>query len=285
MTIPAPAEALELFLSHLGLERNLSPKTLQAYQEDLRHFIAWLEDRNIPLSEIGVEHLDGHLAAIAQRTEYEPTTIARHLSSLRGFLRFALQNHWTRFDPAHHLEAPRIGRYLPEYLTVAEVQSVFDGIDRTRKWAWRDLTLLELLYGTGLRISEALDLRISQLRIEDGWILPIGKGNKQRLVPIGPQSLATIQQYLDQERPLCGPTADNLVLNPRGRPLSRMGAWKIIHKLTLEIGKPVHPHTFRHSFATHLLEGGMDLRVLQELLGHADICLVHGEISCFIGLS
>jgi len=182
-----------------------------------------------------------------------------------------LQRGHTTFDPAEHLDAPKLGRYLPDCLTVADINLLFDSIDPTHPWALRDRTLLELLYSMGLRISEALNLTIAQIQLEDGWITPIGKGNKQRLVPLSPPSRVTIQRYMLEERPLAHPKCDHLIVNPRGAKLSRMGAWKIVQRIARPLGKSVHPHTFRHSFATHLLEGGMDLRVLQELLGHADI--------------
>ncbi len=139
------------------------------------------------------------------------------------------------------------------------------------KWAWRDTVLIELLYGAGLRISEALNLGLDQIHFEDEWILPIGKGNKQRLVPMSVRAKTALTHYLKCERPLANPKCNMALVNPKGLALSRMGAWKIVHKWSCHLSKPVHPHTLRHSFATHLLEGGMDLRVLQELLGHSDI--------------
>ncbi|HSQ41743.1 MAG TPA: tyrosine recombinase, partial [Fibrobacteraceae bacterium] len=270
MAIPSPPLALKRYLTHLGIERNLSPQTLQAYKDDLRHWIHFLQEADLGL-EVSITDVDRYMTQQAQNSQYEPTSIARHLSSLRGFLRYVHLHQWSSLDPDNHFQAPKLGRYLPDTLTVAEVEALFASVDRQRKWAWRDLSLLELLYGSGLRISEALELRLPQIRFEDGWILPIGKGNKQRLVPLGEKSRETLQIYLHQERPLCRPSDDLFLLNPRGQRLSRMGAWKIIQKLCLPLGKHVHPHTLRHSFATHLLEGGMDLRVLQELLGHADI--------------
>lgn len=269
--IQSPSDALESFLVHIGVEKNLSPRTLQSYQEDLRHWIGWMEELGLEWADITPQHLDQHLHAMSLRFDYEPSSVARHISSLRSFLRFCHAQGWLLLDPAQFLETPRLGRYLPDCLTVAEVESIFETIDPTGKWAWRDTSLIELLYGAGLRISEALQLRLDQVHFEDGWILPIGKGNKQRLVPMTPRAKQALSFYLQKERPLCGPKSDEVLLNPKGRPLSRMGAWKIVHKWSSHLAKAVHPHTLRHSFATHLLEGGMDLRVLQELLGHADI--------------
>ena len=271
MAIPSPSNALDLWLGHLGVERNLAANTTQSYQEDLRHWVNRLEESNTGLDAVTLDDVDAHLAAMARQCEYRPTSTARHVSSLRGFLKFVHTRGWSSLDPGELLDAPKIGRYLPDCLTVQEVESIFAEVDRDRRWAWRDLSLLELLYSSGLRISEALSLRLDQIHFEDGWILPVGKGNKQRLVPLSPLGAETLRTYLDQERTACHPQSEELLLNPRGMPFSRMGAWKIVRKLTRHLAKPVHPHTLRHSFATHLLEGGMDLRVLQELLGHADI--------------
>jgi integrase/recombinase XerD len=262
---------LESYLSYLGLEKNLSPRTLEAYRKDLGEFQEWLDTQKIQLKDLQTSHLDAFLTEISRNKDYEPSSLARHMSSLRGFLKYCLQMGLASFDPGESLSSPKISRYLPDCLTVAEVENLFSQVDRSKRTAYRDLSLLELLYSAGLRISEALDLKISQIHFEDGWILPIGKGNKQRLVPIGSKSLENLKAYLQKERPLCSPKDDHFIVNQRGKRMSRMGAWKILHQLTLDIPKRVHPHTFRHSYATHMLEGGIDLRVLQELLGHADI--------------
>lgn len=264
-------ESLDNYLSYIGMERNLSPYTIQSYQEDLRHWVLWCNDNKITLSTLTQDQVDLFLQYLSERYSYEPTSVSRHLSSVRGYLRFCHHRAWTNLDPALFLDAPRLGRYLPDCLTIREVEDIFSGINKERKWALRDCSLLELLYSAGLRISEALDLRIGQIQFDDCWILPVGKGNKQRLVPMAAQTSKNLHAYLTLERPLCSPKTDHFLVNPRGKAFSRMGAWKIVQKLSLTLGRSVHPHTFRHSFATHLLEGGMDLRVLQELLGHADI--------------
>lgn len=265
------SDALESFMVHIGVEKNLSPRTLQAYQEDLRHWVKWVEDAQFGWDALTPVEIDKYLQFMSLQFDYEPTSIARHISSLRSFLRFAHSRNFLPMDPAQFLETPRIGRYLPDCLTVGEVESIFSEIDFSEKWAWRDTSLIELLYGAGLRISEALALKLDQVQFEDGWLLPVGKGNKQRLVPLSPRAKEALGHYMQEERPLCAPKSDVILLNPKGRPFSRMGAWKIVHKWSRHLSKAVHPHTLRHSFATHLLEGGMDLRVLQELLGHADI--------------
>jgi len=269
--MPTPQDLLSSFLAHLGIERNLSPNTLQSYQEDLRHWLNFLEFNHLNLENLELSHVDQFLESMVLRFEYAPTSVARHMSSLRGFLRYCLAQNATSFDATQHLEIPKIGRYLPMCLTISEALSIYSEIHPKSPQALRDLALIELLYGCGLRISEALQLKVSQIDFSGKWILPIGKGNKQRLVPVSQQGIDLIQEYIQTDRSLIPSSIDNLILNPRGKALSRMGAWKIIQRRTRHLSKEVHPHTLRHSYATHLLEGGMDLRVLQELLGHSDI--------------
>lgn len=264
-------ELLDSYIGHLGIERNLSANTLQSYQEDLRHWLKFLESHHLELNQIELNHVDHFMELMARQYEYAPTSVARHLSSLRGFLRYCLAQNATQFDASQFLEIPKLGRYLPLCLTIQEALSLYSEINPSSPNAYRDLALIELLYGCGLRISEALQLKVSQVDFSERWILPIGKGNKQRLVPVSQQGMELLQQYIQQERSIIPTKVDNLILNPRGKALSRMGAWKIIQRRSRHLNKDIHPHTLRHSYATHLLEGGMDLRVLQELLGHADI--------------
>ena len=242
---------MDAYLAFLGVERNLSPKTIQSYQEDLRHFIAWLDDAHLDLKELTPQKLDEFLTLTAGQLEYSPTSVARHFSSLRGFLKHMQNQGEYDFSTESMLATPKLGHYLPEYLT------------RT--------ALLELMYSAGLRISEALGIKLSQLDLDNEWLTPIGKGNKQRLIPLGSKAKENLRAWIQEGRPLTHPATDNIILNPRGKPMSRMGAWKIVQQHTAHLTKQVSPHTFRHSFATHCLEAGMDLRVLQELLGHADI--------------
>jgi integrase/recombinase XerD len=168
------------------------------------------------------------------------------------------------------LERPKLGHYLPQYLTREEVDCVFESAANGKN-PLRDTALFELMYSAGLRISETLGIKLSQLDLDNEWLTPIGKGNKQRLVPLGSKAKENLRAWIEEGRPLTHPTTDNIILNSRGKPMTRMGAWKIVQQHTAHLAKQVSPHTFRHSFATHCLEAGMDLRVLQELLGHADI--------------
>ena len=261
---------MDTYLAFLGVERNLSPATIQSYQEDLRHFVGWLDDNGIDLKELTPEKLDEFLTITAGLEDYSPTSIARHFSSLRGFLKYMQSQGEYDFSTESMLERPKLGHYLPEYLTREEVDSVFESAAKGKN-PLRDTALIELMYSAGLRISEALGIKLSQLDLDNEWLTPIGKGNKQRLVPLGSKAKENLKNWIELGRPLTHPTTDNIILNARGKPMSRMGAWKIVQQHTMHLTKQVSPHTFRHSFATHCLEAGMDLRVLQELLGHADI--------------
>jgi integrase/recombinase XerD len=261
---------MDAYLAFLGVERNLSPATIQSYQEDLRHFIGWLDDNSIDLKDLTPERLDEFLAKTAGQEDYSPTSIARHFSSLRGFLKYMQNQGEYDFSTESMLDRPKLGHYLPQYLTREEVDSVFESAAKGKN-PLRDTALIELMYSAGLRISEALGIKLSQLDLENEWLTPIGKGNKQRLVPLGSKAKENLKAWIELGRPLTHPTTDNIILNSRGKPMTRMGAWKIVQQHTMHLAKQVSPHTFRHSFATHCLEAGMDLRVLQELLGHADI--------------
>ena len=280
---------LDAFLAHLGVERNLSPKTIQSYQEDLRHFVAWLDERHLDLKELTPPVLDEFLTLAAgqvigstnsdkknsksrddDEAIYAATSVARHFSSLRGFLKYMQNQGEYDYSTESMLANPKLGRYLPEYLTREEVDSVFESAANGKN-PLRDTALFELMYSAGLRISETLGIKLSQLDLDNEWLMPIGKGNKQRLIPLGSKAKENLREWIERGRPLTHPETDNVILNSHGKPMSRMGAWKIVQQHTLHLSKQVSPHTFRHSFATHCLEAGMDLRVLQELLGHADI--------------
>ena len=261
---------MDAYLAFLGVERNLSPKTIQSYQEDLRHFIGWLDENKLDLKELTPEKLDEFLTFTAGQVEYSPTSVARHFSSLRGFLKYMQNQGEYDFSTESMLAGPKLGHYLPQYLTREEVDSVFESAANGKN-PLRDTALFELMYSAGLRVSEVLGIKLSQVDLDNEWLTPIGKGNKQRLVPMGSKAKENLKAWIEQGRSLTHPTTDNVILNSKGKPMSRMGAWKIVQQHTAHLAKDVSPHTFRHSFATHCLEAGMDLRVLQELLGHADI--------------
>lgn len=276
---------IQAWLRHLTLERNLGKATLKAYELDVTQFFNWIRmthEASPPewsdleliankitsqIKQIHIEHWMTHQG----EEEQSPSSIARNLSGLKSFFQFTQSIDALEEDPSQHLQSPKLGQYLPQVLTVDQVQELFQEIDYQSRGAWRDTVLLELLYSGGLRISEALKLEIKDLHIEEKWMKVQGKGRKERMVPLGDLVIDAIQKYLNSERSQSNPQDPQLLLNLRGKQLSRMGAWKIVQKYSQLIGKTISPHSLRHSFATHLIEGGMDLRVLQALLGHSDI--------------
>ena len=263
-------ETLQFYLEHLIIDKGLSPLTIESYEKDLSGFILFLETNQLDLKDCTLEKLDVFLNEEAGKLEYKPTTVARHFSSLRGFLQFLYTEKLYPYSAATLLSPPKLGHYLPTCLTIEEVETVFESIQKYSPEPLRDTALLELLYSGGLRISEALSLRVQDIDFENEWITPIGKGNKQRLVPLGSRAKNNLKIWVES-RQHWNPKSDCVILNKKGNPLSRMGAWKIIHAFSIELEKQISPHTFRHSFATHCLAAGMDLRILQELLGHADL--------------
>lgn len=264
-------QLLDLYLDYLIVERGLSRATIASYGTDLGFFIEWLDKNSLAISACNEDLLDIFLNEVAGKAEYLPTSVARHFSSLRGFLHYLNREGHYPYSTDTMLAAPKLGRYLPQCLSIEEVDSVFSEIAETSRNPLRDTALLELLYSAGLRISEALNIRLQDIDFENEWLTPIGKGNKQRLVPLGAKAKENLKAWISEGRQLTKPKSDCIILNNRGKPMSRMGAWKIINAFTAHLGKQVSPHTFRHSFATHCLAAGMDLRVLQELLGHADL--------------
>ena len=255
---------LKNYLRYLALEKNLSGQTIKSYQTDL-----------IPLceqTELSTEIIDAFLAERAKAFDYKPSSLARHFSSLRGFLNYLEEQGKLNFSPENLFSAPRLEKYLPQCLSIEEVTQIFENIQANDKFAMRDLALIELLYSAGLRISEAISLKLEHIQLDNGWLTAVGKGNKQRLVPLAGKAKETLELWIREWRPQFKPKTDTIILNFHGKKLSRIGAWKIIRKHTAFLGKSsISPHSFRHSFATHCLAGGMDLRVLQELLGHANL--------------
>lgn len=269
------AFALESFRDYLALETGASPHTVDNYLRDLRHLLAFLGERGSS-GPARVERTTLRQFVFALKDMGQsPATIRRHVSALRTYYGFLLGEGLVTDDPSDRLESPKRGRKLPSVLSVAEVEALLAAPKLEDPLAWRDRALLELGYGAGLRVSEICDLRLEDLLAADQLLRVIGKGNKQRLVPIGRKTLAAVAVYLNSIRPTLdrGRTRGKLILNARGGPLSRVGAWGVVKKAALGAGirRNVTPHTLRHSFATHLLEGGADLRAVQEMLGHADL--------------
>ncbi len=266
---------LTSFISYLKLERNLSENTLVSYKFDLDRLCSYLSRRNIEnLADIKPELLHAYVRDLFD-VGFAATSIQRTLASLRAYFAFVVSEGILHSDPTELLESPKSSRYLPSVLTVEEITRVLDAIDLKRRGGIRDRAMLETLYATGMRVSEIAAFTMEQLLAGEGLVRVIGKGSKERLVPIGDVALSWIEDYRTTERPFLSKShSDSTVFLGRGgRRLSRMAIWKIIQRCVraAHITKHVSPHTFRHSFATHLLEGGADLRAVQEMLGHANI--------------
>ncbi len=267
--------SLEGFRDYLALEVGHSPHTVENYLRDLRRLLGYLRDHGVDRPGAVNRSLLRAFVYALKDAGLSAATIRRQVSATHTYFGFLLGEGTVTEDPSDRLEVPRRGRKLPSVLTVAEIESLLNAPGLQEPLAWRDRALLELAYGAGLRVSEACDLRLIDLFLTDGLIRVIGKGDKQRQVPIGRKSLSVLAVYTNSLRPTLdrNKTGGRVLLNVRGEPLSRVGAWGIVKRAARQAGlkKPVTPHTLRHSFATHLLEGGADLRAVQEMLGHADL--------------
>ncbi|MFT4084225.1 MAG: site-specific tyrosine recombinase XerD [Nocardioides sp.] len=276
--------AVRTYLDHLSVERGLASNTLASYRRDLRRYREFLARRGLTgLAEIGEQTVADFLV---QLREGEPdgahpplsaTSAARTLAAVRGFHKFAVADGLTPLDPAGGVKPPRPAKRLPKALSLGDVEAILNAAGAAGTvLAMRDRALLEVLYGTGARISEAVGLDLDDLDPVEGTVLLRGKGGKQRLVPFGSYARAAVESYLTRARPglvAAGTGVPALFLNARGGRLSRQSAWTVLVRATERAGvqRDVSPHTLRHSFATHLLDGGADVRVVQELLGHASV--------------
>ena len=266
---------VERFLDHLRFERGLSEATLGAYEHDIVRLASFCRtlDRITP-AEVTTQDLR-QFVLLLKDVGLAPSSIGRNLSAVRTFFRFLLAESLVVADPSERIDPPKGWRTLPDVLSVAEIETLVQAPDLSHPLAWRDRALLEFAYASGVRVSELIGLQVRHLVLEEEFALVYGKGAKERLVPIGRRAVGALSIYLRETRPKLerGKGEGRVFLNARGTPLSRMGVWKILrqHVETAGIRKPVSPHTLRHSFATHLLEGGADLVAVQEMLGHADI--------------
>jgi integrase/recombinase XerD len=266
---------IDRFLDVLWMERGLSRNTLAAYRRDISGFAQWLdEQRGCDLLAASRADLQAYLAARVA-AEAKPRTTARLLSSLRRFYQHAVREGQLAADPSDRIEAPRLGRSLPKSLTEDDVEALINAPDTDTALGLRDRAMLELLYATGLRVSELVELRVPQVNLRQGVVRTLGKGSKERLVPMGEVASDWLERYLDAARAelLKGRECDALFVTQRGAGMSRQAFWYLIkrHAQQAGIDKPLSPHTLRHSFATHLLNHGADLRVVQMLLGHSDL--------------
>ncbi len=269
---PRPEGWLARYLDYLTAERGLAQNTIAAYRRDLAALHARLGGR--PLEQTRREDLLARLRQM-RLDGRSPRSIARSLVAVRGFFRYLLTEQVIREDPTANLDSPRTWRSLPRVLSFAEVENLLAAPDRDSGTGLRDAAMLEVLYATGLRVSELVGLRLGDLHLDASYVRCIGKGSRERVVPLGGEADATLQAYLAVGRPalLVGKRTNVLFVNHRGGPLTRQGFWKIVKSCAGKAGidTPLSPHTLRHSFATHLLENGADLRSVQLMLGHADI--------------
>ncbi|MEO8560758.1 MAG: site-specific tyrosine recombinase XerD [bacterium] len=266
---------LARFTDYVSLEEGLSPRTIEAYERDLARFAEYADVKGIaaPL-DITARMLREYVYHLKD-LGLAPASIRRNVSAVRTYFRFLTGDGIVVRDPSERLETPKKWRTLPDVLSVEEVQRLLAAPTLDDTLVFRDRALLELAYGAGLRVSEWISLGVRDLMLEEGLVRVFGKGSKERLVPIGRSAIGAVAIYIRELRPRLekGEGKGILFLNARGRPLTRMGAWKILRGYVDRAGieKHVSPHTLRHSFATHLLEGGADLRAVQEMLGHVDI--------------
>ncbi|MDX1913663.1 MAG: site-specific tyrosine recombinase XerD [Saprospiraceae bacterium] len=270
--------ALQSFRAYLLLERSLSPNSIEAYLSDMAKFVQWLELEQSPLLPLAVQPDDlTRFILWANRLGLEASTQARLISGLRAFYKYLLVEDLLETDPTEWLESPRLRRKIPEVLSVREVQAMLESVDLSGAQGHRNRAMLELLYACGLRVSELVNLRLTHLFLDANFIKVLGKNNKERLVPIGAEAVKYLRIYLEKVRNLqknIRKEDENVVfLNRRGGKMTRVMVFLIVKEMAAaaSVTKNISPHTFRHTFATHLVEGGADLKAVQDMLGHESI--------------
>lgn len=265
----------QLFLNYIKFEKGLALNSINSYQIDLKHYFTYLMEISIfHINDVKTEHIEKYLYKLYEM-ELAQSSRARYLSSIRAFHQFLYYNKYIDSDVSENIEFTRKKRELPDTLSIAEIELLIDKININTKQGIRDRSMIETLYACGLRVSELINIRKNDIINEAEILRVFGKGSKERIVPIGSNALYWLNRYISDVRGniISNSLSNDIVyLNMRGKQLSRMGVWKIIKYYADSAGLfNVHPHTFRHSFATHLLEGGADLRAVQEMLGHSDI--------------
>ncbi len=265
---------IDLFLDFLRIDKGLSKNTLEAYSRDIQRFQSFLEKQKLKLNEASPLHVI-HFFSHLQENGLNVRSRTRAQVSLRQLFRFLIQENLVTKDPTETLEMPKMGRKLPQWLTLHEIDSLLRAPDLKTAVGVRDKAMIELLYATGLRVSELTGLKLDQLHLTEGYLLALGKGSKERLVPIGRSAIEWVRKYLEgpREKLLKGKNISTLFISQKRTPITRQQFWHLLKRYALQAGisKKLSPHMLRHSFATHLLEHGADLRAVQTLLGHADI--------------
>jgi integrase/recombinase XerD len=269
-------EQLQSFIHFLSVERGLAKNTLESYERDITYFISYLNHQGLHVLERTEKlHILNYLLSLKQQGK-AAATVSRNMVSIRAFFQFLMRERMITHDPSLYMETPKLEKRLPKVMTVAEVEQLLNTPQTTTTHGLRDKAMLELLYATGIRVSELISLNTEDVNLGMGFVRCIGKGSKERIIPLGRIAAQYLNDYIQQKRPKllkAGKEEKALFINHLGTRLTRQGFWKIIKKIAKEaaIDKEITPHTLRHSFATHLLENGADLRAVQEMLGHADI--------------
>jgi integrase/recombinase XerD len=266
---------IDQFLNYLLVEKGLSQKTIEAYSRDIIRYCNFLtENKTTAFSEEDTPFILKHLILL-RKSGLGARSRARHLVAIRGLYRFLLQEKVLRHDPARLIDLPKSGLKLPHVLSIDEIELLLEAPDTCKPLGVRDAAMLELLYAAGLRVSELISLRLQDINLEAGFVRIFGKGSKERIVPIGMPAKEKISLYLKAARSLClkHTPSPYLFIARAGKPMTRQGFWKLLRRHAMQAGlkKKISPHSLRHSFASHLLEGGADLRAVQIMLGHADI--------------
>lgn len=267
---------IEGFLNYLSVERSLSKNTIISYRRDLEKYIAYLENARVSsLSAASRKDISDFMFSLKDKG-LSPNSIARNLVAIKVFYRFLVRERILPIDPSGLLDSPKLWKKIPDALTIEEVNGLLKSVNLVTIQGIRDNAILELMYATGVRVSEAVNLKIQDVNLDVGFLRCIGKGSKERIVPLGKEAIGALKAYLEKSRPklLKNRPGDSILFVSRlGKRISRQSFWKLIKSYTRKAGitKDVRPHTLRHSFATHLLERGADLRSVQEMLGHADI--------------
>ena len=269
----SPEDALRLFLEYLAVEKGLARNTILSYARDIRKFLGFVKAGKLAWNRVPEETVVRFIHK-ESRAGLSARSLARLISALRSFYKFLLLSGFVKMDPSSQLTTPSTWRSLPKFLTVKEVEELLRAPDDKKPRGVRDRAMLEVLYGSGLRVSELASLRLAEVNLEDGFLVCRGKGGKERIVPLGRSACDAAKRYLAEVRPLVvSGERDELFLSRRGKPFSRQGLWKLIRQHAREAGlaAKISPHILRHSFATHLLERGADLRSVQLMLGHSQI--------------
>ncbi|HQG30602.1 MAG TPA: site-specific tyrosine recombinase XerD [Deltaproteobacteria bacterium] len=264
---------IDSFLEYLVVERSVAENTISAYENDLKSFFEWMEEKGKDIGGIGKSDLTDFSSSLKSR-KLKSTSISRRLSAVRQFYRFLLEEGGIKKDPTREMVTPKRGKYLPQVLSTDEVDRLLAAPDVSTPMGTRDKAMIELLYATGLRVSELVGLKMHMLNLSVGYLICRGKGGKERLVPIGESAIRWLKEYITVVRPaVVRKSSDVLFCSNRGAAMTRQNFWYMIRRYAYEAGimKSISPHVLRHSFATHLLAGGADLRSVQMMLGHSDI--------------